>query len=442
MTFHELGLRPELLRALDDAGYKTPTPIQAKAIPVALSARDLAGCAQTGSGKTAAFLLPILMRLETRQAGAPRALVVAPTRELAAQIAASAEAYARHLGLRAAVVHGGVSLRPEVERLRRGIDLLVATPGRLLDHMERRSVSLASVRIVVLDEADRMLDMGFLPAVERVLEALPRARQTLLFSATMPAPIKRLARRYLVDPAWIEVSPPATTVDTVRQVVHPVDALRKRDLLCRILSSGALGPVLVFTRTKARADRLARYLAASGRRVAAIHGDKTQGARTRALERFRGGLIDTLVATDLAARGLDVQGISHVVNFDVPTVAEDYVHRIGRTARAGASGHAISLVSADELDQVQAIERLIGMRIAREAVEGFEASAEPKPRPLAARASSSGRPGTHRRSRGRGAADRRAAPLSGRGAGAPARSCGRRARKQRPAHPSRSCPGR
>ena len=385
MTFAELGLRPELVRAATDAGYTTPTPIQERGIPLALEGRDLIACAQTGTGKTAAFLLPILHRLAGGPPSRlPRALVVTPTRELAAQIGEMATQYGAHLRLRSTVIYGGVGMEPQTRRLRGGLDLLVATPGRLLDHLRRGQAQLGLVQIVVLDEADRMLDMGFLPDVRRILAALPTQRQNLFFSATMPDEIEDLIRRTTNNPAMLEVTRRATPVGAVIQIVHPVAMTSKNDLLTSLLRKPEMGQTLVFTRTKARANQLAKRLDKSGRRVAAIHGNKSQNARTRALASFRTGHIDTLIATDIAARGIDVDGISHVVNFDMPTVPEDYVHRIGRTARAGASGHAISLAAPEEQSQLAAIERLVGKAIPREIVEGFapgNAAAHPRGTP-------------------------------------------------------------
>jgi ATP-dependent RNA helicase RhlE len=398
-TFSELGLIPELTRALADAGYDAPTPIQAEAVPAALRGQDLLGCAQTGTGKTAGFLLPASGR-----PGRLRALVLTPTRELAAQVGESARTYGRHLPLRAAQVFGGVGIEPQVRALRAGVDILIATPGRLLDHMERGTVRFHELEVLVLDEADRMLDMGFLPDVRRILKALPSARQMLFFSATMPQEIERLIHETLKAPVVIEVGRRARPVDGVRQVAYAVDADRKKDLLCHLLTAGDMRHVLVFTRTKARADRLARHLVRTGRQVAAIHGNKSQGARVKALSRFKSGQIDVLVATDLAARGLDVEGISHVINFDVPNVPEDYVHRIGRTARAEATGDAISLVAADEAAYVRGIERLTGIAIPRSIVPGFDpgpgrpgpgAERPPARHPLPAR--SPGRGGRPRR---------------------------------------------
>ena len=375
MQFAELGLRPEILRAVERAGYETATPIQARAIPVALAGRDLIACAQTGTGKTAAFLLPILQRLAgERPSRSPRALVVTPTRELAAQITVAAREYGRHLRVRSTAIFGGVGMEPQERRLRAGLDLLVATPGRLLDHLGRGHAQLQHVETLVLDEADRMLDMGFLPDIRRILKHLPASRQNLFFSATMPAEIEALIRRTARNPAVIEVTRRATPVSAIRQVIHPVAMTGKKDLLTKLLDRAEMGPTLVFTRTKARANQLVRRLEKSGRQVAAIHGGKSQSARTRALAGFRDGRIDTLIATDIAARGIDVEGISHVINFDLPHVPEDYVHRIGRTARAGCSGHAVSLAAPEECVQLAAIERLVGSSIPRETVVGFGAT--------------------------------------------------------------------
>ena len=377
MKFAELGLCPEILRAVDRAGYEAATPIQARSIPAALDGQDLIACAQTGTGKTAAFLLPILQRLAGgRPARPPRALVITPTRELAAQIAEAARGYGRHLRVRSTAIFGGVGMEPQERRLRAGLDLLVATPGRLLDHLGRGHAQLQRVETLVLDEADRMLDMGFLPDIRRILKHLPASRQNLFFSATMPVEIEALIRRTARNPAVIEATRRATPVSAIRQVIHPVAMTRKKDLLTKLLNRAEMGPTLVFTRTKARANQLVRRLEKSGRQVAAIHGNKSQSARTRALAGFRDGRIDTLIATDIAARGIDVEGISHVINFDLPHVPEDYVHRIGRTARAGCSGHAVSLAAPEECVQLAAIERLVGNSIPRETVAGFGATLE------------------------------------------------------------------
>ena len=423
MKFAELGLRPQLLRAVDRAGYETATPIQARAIPAVLEGRDLIACAQTGTGKTAAFLLPILHRLAGEPpCRAPRALVVTPTRELAAQIAEAARGYGRYLRLRGAAIFGGVGMEPQQRRLRAGLDLLIATPGRLLDHLGRGDARLDHVETVVLDEADRMLDMGFLPDIRRILQALPANRQNLFFSATMPDEIEALIRRTATNPTVIEVTRRATPIGAIRQVVHPVVMTSKKELLTTLLERADMGPTLVFTRTKARANQLVRRLEKSRRQVAAIHGNKSQNARTRALAGFRDGRIDTLIATDIAARGIDVEGISHVINFDLPHVPEDYVHRIGRTARAGSSGNAVSLAAPEESLQLAAIERLVGSSIPRETVAGFHATldaAPPERRRQPSRPQKSGR-----RRGGNG----RARPAANDKAGAPPRARRRPAR--------------
>lgn len=375
MNFTELGLRPEIVRAVE--GYANPTSIQQKAIPIVLKGQDLIASAQTGTGKTAAFLLPILQQLLVgKPSRGPRALVITPTRELAAQIGDMAKRYGKHLNLRSGVVFGGVKMEPQKRKLAGNLDLLIATPGRLLDHVSRKQAPLSHIRTVVLDEADRMLDMGFLPDVRRILSVLPKSRQNLFFSATMPDDIEALIRRTSRDPVMIEVARRATPVNKVTQVIHPVQTDQKKDLLKTILQNSNMHHTLVFTRTKARANQLARVLEKSGHAATAIHSNKSQNARTRALAHFRSGKFDILIATDIAARGLDVEGISHVVNFELPEAAEDYVHRIGRTARAGGSGNAISLVAPQEHKKLAAIERLIGTSIKREPVDGFTVTAE------------------------------------------------------------------
>ncbi len=375
MNFTELGLRPEIVQAVK--GYANPTSIQEKAIPVVLKGQDLIASAQTGTGKTAAFLLPILQQLLVgKPSRGPRALVITPTRELAAQIGDMAKRYGKHLNLQSGVVFGGVAMEPQKRKLAGNLDLLIATPGRLLDHVSRKQAPLSHIRTVVLDEADRMLDMGFLPDVRRILSVLPKNRQNLFFSATMPADIEALIRRTSRDPVMIEVTRRATPVNKVTQVIHPVQTDQKKELLKTILQNSNMHHTLVFTRTKARANQLARVLEKSGHAATAIHSNKSQNARTRALAHFRSGKFDILIATDIAARGIDVEGISHVVNFELPEAAEDYVHRIGRTARAGASGNAISLVAPQEHKKLAAIERLIGTSIKREPVDGFTVTAE------------------------------------------------------------------
>lgn len=375
MSFESLGLSPALLRALADQGYTTPTPIQLQAIPLALDGGDLLAGAQTGTGKTAAFALPLLQRLAAqtpaRGPRRPRALVLAPTRELALQVHENLRAYARHLSIHATAIFGGAGMGPQLDQLRRGVDVVVATPGRLIDHLDRRSVDLSGVEVLVLDEADRMLDMGFLPAIRRILGTLPKQRQTMLFSATFEARIKDLAQQFMRNPREVQVAPNNTIASTVTHRVHPVDAERKRDLLIHLLSVDTRRQTLVFSRTKHGADRLTKQIADAGINAVAIHGNKTQGARTRALKDFKTGRATVLVATDIAARGLDIDQLPVVINFDLPMVAEDYVHRIGRTGRAGAEGLALSLVADAEVSLLRAIQRLLGKNVDVEEVPGF-----------------------------------------------------------------------
>jgi len=362
LTFKALGLNEPLCRALAAEGYETPTPIQAQAIGPLLAGRDLLGIAQTGTGKTAAFGLPLLQKLAAERpapsAKSARALILAPTRELAIQIEASLATYGRHLGLRRALVFGGVGQGPQVKALARGVDIMVATPGRLLDLINQRHVRLDRTEVLVLDEADRMLDMGFVRDVRKIVQQLPRERQSLLFSATMPADIATLAKQMLIDPIRVEVTPEVVTVERIAQSVHFVEASAKRDLLVRVLRDPALARVIVFTRTKRGADRVCRHLVQAGVATEAIHGDKGQSARQKAMETFRAGKARVLVATDIAARGIDIDGITHVVNFELPNIPESYVHRIGRTARAGAGGAAISFCAPDERPFLRDIERL------------------------------------------------------------------------------------
>jgi len=376
MTFNDLGLSAELLRAVSDQGYSQPTPIQAKAIPVVLEGRDILAGAQTGTGKTAGFTLPLLQRLSAKppaQGFRPvRALVITPTRELAAQVAESINAYGKYLPMRSAVVFGGVSIRPQLDALRKGVDILVATPGRLLDHISQRTVDLSKVEILVLDEADRMLDMGFINDIRKVLSLLPKQRQNLLFSATFSDEIKKLADGLLNAPTLIEVASRNTAAESVAQVVHQVDKTRKRELLSFLIGSRNWQQVLVFTRTKHGANRLAEQLDKDGIRTAAIHGNKSQGARTKALADFKKGAVRVLVATDIAARGLDIDQLPQVVNFELPNVSEDYVHRIGRTGRAGREGEAVSLVSSDEKKLLNDIEKLLGRKLPLVTVQGFK----------------------------------------------------------------------
>jgi ATP-dependent RNA helicase RhlE len=387
-SFADLGLAAELVRVVAEEGYAAPTPVQARAIPPILEGRDVLAGAQTGTGKTAGFTLPLLQRLthHAHHGGrhAIRALILTPTRELAAQIEESVRTYGRHLKLRTALVYGGVGFAPQVAALKGGVDILVATPGRLLDHLGQRTVSLAHVEILVLDEADRMLDMGFIHDLRKVLAVLPARRQNLLFSATYSDEIRRLADSILHDPAVIDVARRNAESELVAQRVHPVDQGRKRALLAHLVAAGDWRQVLVFTRTKHGANRLAEQLGKDGIEAVAIHGNKSQGARTRALAGFKAGEVRVLVATDLAARGLDIEQLPHVVNFELPNVPEHYVHRIGRTGRAGTPGEAISLVSPDEYAYLADIEKLLKRRLEREAVPGFEPGTAARPQPAAA----------------------------------------------------------
>jgi ATP-dependent RNA helicase RhlE len=374
-SFDQLGLRAELLRAVSEQGYTQPTPIQSQAIPVVLAGRDLLGAAQTGTGKTAGFALPLLQRLSDTPPPATRcvrSLILTPTRELAAQVHADIRNYGKYLKLRSMTVFGGVNIRPQMSELKRGVDILVATPGRLLDHVQQRTVDLRFVEVLILDEADRMLDMGFIPDIRRILKLLPVQRQNLLFSATFPEEIRTLAAQFMKDPASVEVARRNTPAELVSQVAHPVARERKRELLSHLISSNSWQQVLVFTRTKHGANKLAQMLERDGIEADAIHGNKSQGARTRTLKRFKDYELRVLVATDIAARGLDIEALPHVVNFDLPHVAEDYVHRIGRTGRAGVSGRAVSLVSHDERPLLTAIERLINRKVEQTTVAGFE----------------------------------------------------------------------
>ena len=378
MPFTKLGLSGALLRAVADQGYTIPTPIQARAIPAVLAGGDLLAGAQTGTGKTAGFVLPMLQRLSTKPSPHSatrkpvRALIVTPTRELAAQVEASVRTYGRHLKLTSTAVFGGVGLGPQTSQLRRGVDILVATPGRLLDHLHQRNVDLSRVEILVLDEADRMLDMGFLPDIKRILALLPRERQNLLFSATFSDEIKALADKLLNRPQTIEVAPRNSTVEAIAQRVHPVRRDQKSRLLAWLIGHHNWRQVLVFTRTKHGADKVVRSLQSDGIGAVALHGNKSQGQRTKALAEFKRGSVEVLVATDIAARGIDIDQLPHVVNYDLPNVPHDYVHRIGRTGRAGADGEAISLMCVDEYAFLRDIERLIKREIRREVIPGFE----------------------------------------------------------------------
>jgi ATP-dependent RNA helicase RhlE len=375
MNFDQLGLIEPIARAVREKGYDKPTPIQAKAIPVVLDGRDLMASAQTGTGKTAAFVLPLLQHLAAGPRPAEkkvRALIVTPTRELAAQIQANIVEYSVNLKLSNLVVFGGVNIRPQINKLRRGVDILVATPGRLLDLHNQKALRLDDVEVLVLDEADRMLDMGFIHDIRRIQKLLPQKKQSLLFSATFSSEIRQLAKTMLHNPTEVDVAPRNTTVETVRQRIHPVDKGRKAALLTHLIKDNSWHQVLVFSRTKHGANKLVKLLAKADIRSVAIHGNKSQAHRTRALADFKAGKVDVMVATDIAARGIDIVELPHVVNFDMPHVPEDYVHRIGRTGRAGSEGEAISLVCADEMKQLRDIERLIRTSLEREEVDGFE----------------------------------------------------------------------
>ncbi|MDO8347976.1 MAG: DEAD/DEAH box helicase [Rugosibacter sp.] len=386
MQFTELGLSPELLRAIGEQGYTTPTPIQAQAIPHVLAGRDLEALAQTGTGKTAAFVLPLIQRLTTATNPAaqpdtplqrithtaPRVLVLVPTRELAAQVLESVRTYGKHTGIRSLAVYGGVGINPQIQTLRRGIDILVATPGRLLDHLEQRTVDLSKVQTLVLDEADRMFDMGFINDIRKIIQRLPKVRQNLLFSATFAPEVRELAHGILKNPALVEVARRNAPAELVSQSVIRVDQAQKKDVLLHLFEAHGWHQVLVFCRTKHGADALAKRLDQSGIRSAALHGNKSQNARTRALADFKSGKLAALVATDIAARGIDIDSLPRVVNFELPHVPEDYIHRIGRTGRAGASGEALSLVSIDERIQLRDIERLLKRELESSILPGFE----------------------------------------------------------------------
>jgi ATP-dependent RNA helicase RhlE len=388
MSFADLGLMPELLRALEAVGYTTPTPIQRDAIPVVLAGRDLLAAAQTGTGKTAGFTLPMLQLLSSRHAlhpgtrHRPRALILTPTRELAAQVEESVSTYGKQLSLTSMVIFGGVGLQPQVTKLRGKIDILVATPGRLLDHIGQGTLDLGGIELFVLDEADRMLDMGFIRDIRRVLALLPKQRQNLLFSATFADEIRSLANSLLKDPISVEVTPRNTTVERIEQTIYPVDREAKRQLLEKLIRDGEWSQVLVFTRTKHGANRLADQLDKNGIAAMAIHGNKSQSAREKALREFKANRLRVLVATDIAARGIDIDALPHVVNYELPQVPEDYVHRIGRTGRAGAGGEAVSLVCVDELKLLADIERTIKQKLNRVIVPGFEPDPNAKPEPL------------------------------------------------------------
>jgi ATP-dependent RNA helicase RhlE len=438
MSFDTLGLSAELLRAISDQGYSEPTPVQRQAIPVILEGRDIMAGAQTGTGKTAGFTLPLLQLLSAHAQGKGqrpvRALVLTPTRELAAQVGESVATYGKHLPLKSAVIFGGVKINPQIAKLRSGVDILVATPGRLLDHVGQKTLDLSHVEILVLDEADRMLDMGFIRDIRKVLALLPRDRQNLLFSATFSEEIKTLANSLLHQPAFIEVARRNAPTELVSQVIHPVDRERKRELLSWLIGTNNWRQVLVFTRTKHGANRLADQLQKDGIGAAAIHGNKSQGARTRALAEFKQGTVRVLVATDIAARGLDIDQLPHVVNYELPNIAEDYVHRIGRTGRAGNEGEAMSLVCVDEHKLLKDIERLLKRDLPKVVMAGFEPDPSIRAEPIP-----NGRNGAQRRdgkafkSTG-GTGEKRARPGVGRhrGAGSAQAASGNNSAGKRP----------
>jgi len=376
MPFQSLGLKPELLSAITTRGYKVATPIQTQSIPPILAGHDVMAGAQTGTGKTAAFALPILQILneKKRKGRNPRALILTPTRELAAQVVVFIEHYGKSLTLHSTAVFGGVSIKPQISKLRSGVDIIVATPGRLLDHINQKTLTLSHIEILVLDEADRMLDMGFIHDIRKVLKLIPKKRQSLLFSATYSKEIKNLADTILNNPKLIEVSTRNTTAQTIDQVIHPVSPTRKRELLSKLIKEGNWSQVLVFTRTKHGANRLTKQLIIDKITAVAIHGNKSQKARTTALANFKNGKVQVLVATDVAARGLDINLLPHVVNYEIPNIAESYVHRIGRTGRAGAEGKAISLVSQEECQHLHEIHKLLKYKIPIEKVKGFDFS--------------------------------------------------------------------
>jgi ATP-dependent RNA helicase RhlE len=403
MSFDRLGLSPELLRAVANQGYTEPTPVQTEAIPFVLAGRDLLAGAQTGTGKTAAFVLPMLQRLQATRPAGPRiirALILTPTRELALQVEESVRTYGAQNPIKSTTIYGGVGFDPQVRHLRAGPEIVVATPGRLLDHVGQRTIDLRHVEILVLDEADRMLDMGFIRDIRKVLALLPPRRQNLLFSATFSDEIRRLADGLLNEPAFVQVAPRNKATDLVTQVVHPVDRERKRELLSHLIKSGKIDQALVFTRTKHGANRLATQLEHEGIKATAIHGNKSQPQRVRALADFKAGRFTVLVATEVASRGLDIDALPHVVNFELPMVPEDYVHRIGRTGRAGVDGDAVSLVCVDEQRLLRDIERVLGHEIPSEVIEGFEPDPRIRPEPILRGGLGGVRPGGHRSAAG------------------------------------------
>ena len=380
MSFSSFNIDPALLRAVADMGFSEPTPIQRDGIPPALAGRDILACAMTGSGKTAAFLLPVMNRLLAGPRGTTRALVLAPTRELAAQIVEHFEDLARHTWLRAAAVFGGVAQAPQERALRRGVDLIVACPGRLLDHMQNDYARMPGLEMLIFDEADRMLDMGFLPDIKRILAQIPHADQTMLFSATVPKPIVKLAKEMMSNPAVLNIERPSAPASGVRQEIYQVPKQLKPQLLLALLQQGKLENALVFTRTKHRANRLADFLLKQGIASERIHGNRSQNQRTKALADFKSGRCRVLVATDVAARGIDISALSHVVNFDVPNDPDDYIHRVGRTARAGATGDAVTFASPDERQELRAIERAVKKTIPRQTLAGFDYKHKPSER--------------------------------------------------------------
>jgi ATP-dependent RNA helicase RhlE len=417
MSFSSFNLHPSLLRGVADLGFTVPTPIQRDGIPPALEGRDVLACAMTGSGKTAAFALPILHRLIGQKRGVTRALVLAPTRELAAQIVDHFNDLGRHAGIRAAAVYGGVGMQPQERAFRTGVDIIVACPGRLLDHFQYPYARLAGLEILVLDEADRMLDMGFLPDIRRVLKHLPPVAQTLFFSATLPPPIRELSRQMLKNPVSLNVERPSAPATGVEQAVYPVRQDIKSALLVELLKGKGIESAIVFTRTKHRANRLAQYLERHGVSCDKVHGNRSQTQRTQALAGFKSGRYRVLVATDIAARGIDVEGLSHVINFDVPNVPDDYIHRVGRTARAGATGQALTFVSPEEMGELRDIERAVGKPLPRRTVDGFDYQARPTERleiPVAERLAAMRAQKSEERARARANAERRGQAQPGR----------------------------
>ncbi len=414
MSFNTLGLSEPILRAIKDQGYSEPTPIQKQAIPIILSKKDVLAGAQTGTGKTAGFTLPLLQRLSERAPAKGkrhvRALILTPTRELAAQVAESVETYGKYLSFKSMVIFGGVSINPQITRLRQGVDIVIATPGRLLDHVGQKTLDLSKVEFLILDEADRMLDMGFIHDIKKVLAILPKQRQNLLFSATFSNEIKKLADGLLDSPTLIEVARRNKSAESVEQSVYPVDRERKRELLSHLITTGNWSQVLVFTRTKHGANRLTTQLEKDGISAAAIHGNKSQTARTKALANFKQGTVRVLVATDIAARGIDIDQLPHVVNYELPNISEDYVHRIGRTGRAGNEGEAMSLVCVDEHEYLRNIEKLIKKDIRKVQVKGFEPDPSIQAEPIQQR--SAGRRGNSSRSNNGGGRSRQKSTTS------------------------------